>query len=296
MNLPKLGVGVSFQATLADYIFDFSDTFDFIEIVPDMMWQDSGKDQSPRYVVNQDAREILDRMAAIKPVVAHSIGLSIGTAARFDHGHVAQIADWCRRYNMPWHSDHLCSMHAQHHRGMEVNVGLMMPVPCDRASLDMLAERIRRVRATVDAPFLLENNTNYFTVPGEEMTEAEFLNALARESGCKLLLDLHNVYTNSRNFGFDPYAFLSEIDLLHVGEIHLAGGMELNGFYLDAHDGPAPEALWPMLDWVLARAPNVGGVVFEVFNTNFPEMGGPALSAELAHAREIWARHSLVAC
>ncbi len=295
MNLPKLGVGISFQATLADYVFDYAGTYDFIEIVPDMMWQDAGREVSPRYRVNSDARDLLDRMAAIKPVVAHSIGLSIGTAARFDRGHVAQIAEWRRRYGMPWHSDHLTSMHAQHHSGVEVNVGLMMPVPCDAASLDMLADRIAHVQSTVDAPFLLENNTNYFTVPGEEMTEADFLNALTRRTGCGLLLDLHNVYTNARNFGFDPYEFLAELDLTRVGEIHLSGGMELHGFYLDAHDGPCPAALWPMLDWVLGRAPNTGGVVFEVFNTNFPDMGAEALAAELSKAREIWARHSLVA-
>jgi len=295
MNLPKLGVGISFQATLADYVFDCPDTFDFIEIVPDMMWQDAGRDASPRYQVNADARDLLDRMAALKPVVAPSIGLSIGTAARFDQGHVAQIAEWRRRYAMPWHSDHLSSMHAQHHKGMEVNVGLMMPVPCDEASVEMLVGRIEHVRSTVEVPFLLENNTNYFTVPGEEMTETEFLNALTRRSGCGLLLDLHNVYTNARNFGFDPYTFLAELDLTRVGEIHLSGGMELHGFYLDAHDGPCPEALWPMLDWVLARAPNVGGVVFEVSNTNFPDMGADALAGELTKAREIWARHSFVA-
>jgi uncharacterized protein len=296
MNLPKLSVGLSFQATLADYVFECPETFDFIEIVPDMMWQDAGRGHSPRYTVNSEALDLLDRMAANSPVVAHSIGLSIGSAARFDEGHVAQIAEWGRRYNMPWHSDHLCSMHAQHHKGMEVNAGLMMPVPCDRASLDMLIGRIRHVRTVVDRPFLLENNTNYFTVPDEEMTEPEFLNSLAAETGCGLLLDLHNVYTNSRNFGFDPYAYLKELDLSHVGEIHLAGGMELDGFYLDAHDGPCPEALWPMLDWVLARAPNAGGVVFEVFNTNFPEMGAEALANELTRAREIWKRHSLAAC
>ena len=105
----------------------------------------------------------------------------------------------------------------------------------------MLAGRIEHVRSTVEVPFLLENNTNYFTVPGEEMTEPEFLNALTRRSGCGLLLDLHNVYTNARNFGFDPYAFLAELDLTRVGEIHLSGGMELHGFYLDAHDGPCPD-------------------------------------------------------
>src|SRR4029077_6788098 len=128
----------SFQATLADYVFDCPDTFDFIEIVPDMMWQDAGRNVSPRSQVNADAGDLLDRMAALKPVVAHSIGLSIGTASRFDQGHVAQIAEARGRCQMPWHSYHRSSMHAPHHKGMEVNVGLMMPVPCDEASLEML--------------------------------------------------------------------------------------------------------------------------------------------------------------
>jgi uncharacterized protein (UPF0276 family) len=171
-------------------------------------------------------------------VVAHSLAFP-SARLRASIKAIAQIAEW-RRLRDTVASDHLSSMHAQHHKGMEVNVGLMMPVPCDQASLEMLAGRIEHVRSTVEVPFLLENNTNYFTVPGEEMTEPEFLNALTRRSGCGLLLDLHNVYTNARNFGFDPYTFLAELDLTRVGEIHLSGGMELHGFYLDAHDGPCP--------------------------------------------------------
>jgi hypothetical protein len=38
-------------------VFDCPETFDFIEIVPDMMWQDAGPDVSPRYQVNADARD-----------------------------------------------------------------------------------------------------------------------------------------------------------------------------------------------------------------------------------------------
>lgn len=296
MKLPKLGVGISFQATLADFVFDHADEFDFVEILPDLFWQDAGYGASPRYEMNDEALELVDRMASIKPLVAHSIDLSIGTADRFDEGHIDQMAAFMRHYPVAWHSDHLSSMHAIHHRGMEVNVGLMMPVPCDDASLDMLCDRVARVNTAADVPFLLENNTNYFSIPGEEMSEPAFLNALARRSGCGLLLDLHNLYTNARNTRFDPYGYLSELDLTSVGEIHLSGGMEMDGFYIDAHDGPCPDDLWPMLDWVLARAPNVGGVVFEVFNTNFPDMGAAALAGELRRARAIWNRHCLAAC
>jgi uncharacterized protein (UPF0276 family) len=296
MRLPKLGVGISFQATLADFVFDHACEFDFVEVLPDLFWQDSGCGASPRYQMNDEALEFVGRMASIKPLVAHSIGLSIGTAGRFDEGHVNQIAAFMRQYPVAWHSDHLSSMHATHHRGMEINVGLMMPVPCDHASLDMLCDRVAQVSAATDVPFLLENNTNYFSIPSEEMSEPVFINALTRRSGCGLLLDLHNLYTNARNAGFDPYGYLAELDLASVGEIHLSGGMEMDGFYIDAHDGPCPEDLWPMLDWVLARAPNVGGVVFEVFNTNFPDMGSEVLAGELRRARAIWNRHCLAAC
>ena len=40
----------------------------------------------------------------------------------------------------------------------------------------------------------------------------------------------------------------------HVGEIHVAGGMELDGFYLDAHSDTMPEPFWSLLEWVAACA------------------------------------------
>lgn len=73
-------------------------------------------------------------------------------------------------------------------------------------------------------PFLLENNVYFTDIPEQEMTEPEFLNALTAEAGCGLLLDLHNLYANARNHGIDTEAFLHELDLSRVVEIHVAGG------------------------------------------------------------------------
>ena len=131
---------------------------------------------------------------------------------------------------------------------MDVNVRLVMPVPCDQASLEMLCGRIEYVRSTVEVPFSARKQHELLHRARRGYDRAGVLECVNRRSGCGLLLDLHHVYTNARNFDVDPYTFLAELDLTQVGEIHLSGGMELHGFYLDAHDGPRPEPLWPMLD------------------------------------------------
>ena len=70
-------------------------------------------------------------------------------------------------------------------------------------------------------------------------------------------IDLHNIYTNH---GFDAEALLVDLELERVGEIHVAGGMGLDGFYLNAHSDTIPDAVWSLLEWTLPRCPNIGGV------------------------------------
>jgi uncharacterized protein len=287
--LPRLGVGLSFQGTLRDYVLENLDDFDFLEIIPDTFWTDRGESGEPRYAERPDARPFLDRVALRRPLVCHSIGLSIGSAERFDEGHVEQIAAWQRRHGFPWHSDHLSFNRLEHPTGHSMNVGFTMPVPYDDEVLEMLAARVARVQAKVPVPFLLENNVYYFAIPEQDMSEAEFLNRLAARTGCGLLLDLHNVHVNATNHGFAPWELLGELDLPRVVEIHLGGGLTLDGTYVDAHSGPCPPEVWAMLREVLPRAPNVKGVVFEVFGNYFPGQVGPeTVRGELAKAREFF--------
>ncbi len=288
-SLPRLGVGLSFQWSLRDYVLENLDDFDFLEIIPDTFWSDRGAGASPRFAERADARPFLERVAERRPLVCHSVGLSIGSAERFDAGHVEQIASWQARHGFPWHSDHLSFNRLEHPTGHSMDVGFTMPVPYDDEVLAMIAERVRHVQATVPVPFLLENNVYYFAIPEQEMSEAEFLNRLAARTGCGLLLDLHNVHVNATNHGFDPWELLGELDLSRVVEIHLGGGLTLDGTYLDAHSGPCPPEVWEMLRAVLPRAPNVKGVVFEVFGNYFPGQVGPeAVRGELAKAREVF--------
>lgn len=287
-GLPRLGVGLSFQGTLRDYVLANLDDFDFLEVIPDTFWTDQGEGTEPRYRERADAAAFLARVAERRPVVAHSIGLSIGSAERFDGGHVGQIAAWQRRHGFPWHSDHLSFNRLEHPTGHSMDVGFTMPVPYDEEVLEMIAARVEHVQSRVPVPFLLENNVYYFKIPDQDMNEAEFLNRLAARTGCGLLLDLHNVHVNATNHGFDPWELLGELDLTRVVEMHLGGGLTMDGMYLDAHSGPCPDEVWRLLREVLPRVPNLKGVVFEVFGNYFPGQVGPeVIRGELAKARDV---------
>lgn len=287
LRLPKLGVGLAYQAPLRPLLEAQARAFDFVEAVPDIFWTDRGGDAVPRHLEDADGVRQVRALRRTCPVIAHSIGLSIGSADRFDRGHVAQMRRWWRWLRFPWHSDHL-AYHLADHGGVRANAGITLPLARDRETLDLLLPRIACVRRRVPVPFLLENNVYYFDIPDAEMDEAAFLNALCRESGCGLLLDLHNVYTNCRNHGGDPMALLSALDLDHVGELHVAGGMELNGFYLDAHSDVVPEEVWRLLAWVLPRCRNVGGVTFELFGSWVDDVGLEAVHEQLLRLRALW--------
>jgi uncharacterized protein (UPF0276 family) len=79
--------------------------------------------------------------------------------------------------------------------------------------------------------------------------------------------------------------------LERVVEVHVAGGDEAEGFLLDSHSGAVPEPVWALLEWLMPRAPNLAGVVFEVLETHFPRVGLDLMRRELGRLREMWTLH-----
>ena len=289
-RIPPLGIGLAYQPALRPYIEEKRDTFDYVEVVPDLLWTDLGAGRSPRYVDDEEGLAFLRRWAGGRPVIPHGIGLSIGTAHRFNRDHLGQVERWFEWFGFPWHSDHLAYNLAEH--GIdEMNVGVTMPLPRDEETLESLAPRIAEVQRRLPVPFLLENNVYFFEMPGEEMDDAQFLNSMCERTGCGLLLDLHNVYCNSRNHRSDAFRLLGELDLTRVVEIHVAGGMEHEGWWLDAHCGPLPDPVWSLLEYALPRCPNLGGVTFEMLGSWFADMGTERLESELLGLRELWHRY-----
>jgi uncharacterized protein (UPF0276 family) len=261
---------------------------DYVAVIPDTLWVDRGRGKPHRYTRIDDSVRFVDWLAERRPIVGHSVGLSIASADRFDTEHVCEIARWQATYDFPWHSDHLSYTLVADSSGGEQHTALQLPAPCDAEVLNMLAERVKYVQRQVNAPFLIENNVYYVDIPDQDMTEPAFLNAVAARTGCSLLLDLHNLYTNACNHAMDPYAYLDELDLDSVVEVHIAGGEEFAGMYTDAHSGACPEKVWDLLQHLLSRAPNVCGVTYELEPSYFSRLGNEGIREQLCRARAIW--------
>ena len=75
-------------------------------------------------------------------------------------------------------------------------------------------------------------------------------------------------------------------------EIHVAGGSWRDGFWMDAHDGRVPEPVWKLLEYVLPKAPNVRGVVFELLEEHAVRLGTSTIKDELRRAWQILAERS----
>ncbi|MEH2435320.1 MAG: DUF692 family multinuclear iron-containing protein [Nostoc sp.] len=71
-----------------------------------------------------------------------------------------------------------------------VDIGHLSPLPYTQEAVEVICRNIAEVRRWVDVPLILENITYMVTLPGAEMTEAQFLAEVVEHSDCGLLLDI----------------------------------------------------------------------------------------------------------
>jgi uncharacterized protein (UPF0276 family) len=106
----------------------------------------------------------------------------------------------------------------------------LLPLPSTYEALALVSERVDRVQNALGRHILIENVSAYVEYRDRELTETAFLAELARRSGCGILFDVNNLYVNAKNFGFDAYARLAELPASAIGQIHLAGHTEVDGW------------------------------------------------------------------
>ena len=285
---PAPGVGLLFNPALIDFVDQHAPALDHLAVIPDRCWVDPGPGAADRFRPLPAPLAMIDRVAAQRPLLLHGIGLSICSADVFDRPYVDNLTHWAGRWRSPWVSEHLSFSRVG--SAHEVNAALALPIAYDESMLDLLVPRIDAVQQRLGLPFLLENNVTYVNIPEQDMSEAEFLNRLCARTSCGLLLDLHNLYTNAVNTRTSAYAFLDELDLSRVLEVHVAGGQQMMGFHTDSHTGPVHEGVWPLLAATAARASALQAVTFEFHESSWPLLHTEGVLAQLAQARAVLAR------
>jgi uncharacterized protein (UPF0276 family) len=182
------------------------------------------------------------------PLVAHGVGLSIGTALPPDRRYLDSVTQVVELIGSPWYSEHLAFTKVPGR-----DLAQLLPLPRTRAVAEIVAANVNAVRKHVGVPIALENITYYFEYPESEFSELEFIELSCRESGAYLLLDVENLYINSRNHGYDPFGFIDALPEGIVKGIHVAGGIAHGQLMIDSHDQPLPNAVLQLLHHALQR-------------------------------------------
>jgi len=148
--------------------------------------------------------------------------------------------------------------------------GTPLPHPKTDAAVRIGRDRLQRIADAVGAPVGLENLALAFGA-ADVATQPGFIDELLAPLDGFLLLDLHNLYCQSVNFGIDAEALLGRYPLERVRELHVAGGSwarpasdpEGRPFRRDSHDDVVPTDLFPLLERALALCPRVEVVILE---------------------------------
>ncbi|OGT38732.1 MAG: hypothetical protein A3F11_03585 [Gammaproteobacteria bacterium RIFCSPHIGHO2_12_FULL_37_14] len=149
-----------------------------------------------------------------------------------------------------WFSDHISLTHENN-----FEVGHLMPVKFSEENVVKISKKATEIASLTDKPFLLENITYYYPIPGQSMKEENFISEILEHADCGMLLDINNLYINSKNHNYDPIEFISKIPVDRVVEIHIAGGSFKHGMLVDTHANSVSIEVWDLFDEVCRRVP-----------------------------------------
>lgn len=246
------GVGIGFRPQFRADVFLHRDKIDFLEITADH-YLDATAEKC------EELKLLKDHF----PLIPHSLDLSLGSAEGIDDEYLEKLAELIEFINPAWFSDHICFT-----KSGGVKIGHLAPVPYTREAVRVFVRNISKVKRRINTPLILENITYLVRFPSSEMSESEFIKTIAEETDCGLLLDVTNLYINARNFGFDWRAYLDEVPLDRVVQLHFVGSHTHGKRLIDAHANRTEEEIWCVFEEV-CRSCDVKGAILER-DENFP--------------------------
>jgi uncharacterized protein (UPF0276 family) len=252
--LPTLGSGLSFRPAYRNQVLRHHARIDCLEIIADHYLHAGALKKAE-----------LGILAHRFTVVPHALNLSLGSACGPDPDYLAVLAELIQALNPPWWSEHIAFT-----RTATIDIGHVTPLPYTWEAVEVVCRNVRTVRQQIQTPLLLENITNRVTLPGAQMSEAEFIGEILERTGCGLLLNVDSLAANAVNRDCSPLGALAQWPLERVVQVH--------------YSGSTPD-IQPLLTEVLQRKAPVKAVILEWNDQPVPPFKD--ILPELANTREL---------
>ncbi len=266
-SLPNLGAGIGLRKEHFQSLKSTALPVHWLEIVPENFMNFGGYPQA-----------MLDLCAGRWPIISHGVNLSIGSTDPLNEEYLDRLKAVLACSKALWYSDHLCftSIGGEYFHDL-------LPLPFSFEAADHVIARVKKLKKQIQTPFLLENPSYYVQMPGGQMDEADFFTKVLNEADCGMLLDVNNVYVNSKNHNFDAKDFIRRLPLDRVGQIHMAGHKDRGDVIIDTHEGPIIDPVWDLYRFTLETMERSVSTLIE-WDTNIPSLSEVVQEANRARA------------
>ena len=210
------------------------------------------------------ARATLAKARQHWPISLHGVGLALGSAVGLDPWHLDQLADLVQRTDPVLVSDHACFArgHLSNKSAEAIHASDLLPIPFSNAALAVLCSNVSQVQNRLQRTIAVENLSAYFAWNTSDYSETQFLSELTQRTGCKLLVDVNNIYVNALNAikagaDIEPLhnckSWLDQIPNDVVAEIHVAGHNAMDDIVIDDHSCAVNEPVWEIYRHAVQR-------------------------------------------
>lgn len=284
MKVPELGIGLTYHPVLDRVLENHAGLIQVLEIEPQTHWVQPDPLVSS-YGIDEPVLQKIRNYPFHK--LMHSIGFPVGGSRAPDEIEYPLHHAMIETLGVPWMSEHL-SFNKAECNGREFVTNYMLPPLQTPAGVRAAAATIRIMQSHLPVPVAVETGVNYLrTLPGH-ISDGAFIRQVVEAADCFILLDLHNILTNQINGRQSMEAFLAEIPLERVVELHVAGGKMRGDYYIDSHSGKIPEHLLDRAQKLIPDLTNLGAIIFEIFPDYLADIGSGFVQKDLEELNRIW--------
>lgn len=238
--------GIGWREEVLTEIHEKIDNIDVIEIMADQYMFELNKKIG-----------IVQNLLPKKDIILHCVSLSIGSS-EIDLDYLYELRRLIDIFDPAIISDHIGIT-----RYKSYDTGIACPVSYTSETLRTIEANIKTFQKIIKKPLLLENISSPVSIKNQEFSEAEFIEKLYQATGVSILLDLTNLYINSKNHIFDSDQWLHKIPKASVRQLHLAGGNLARGKLWDSHCCAVAEDNWDIYEKALKIFNNLEYVIVE---------------------------------